>query len=109
MKTCNDCAYYIGTHISPLSDRQTTIDVISYDRLCRRHFLSITYITILEAFPVGLPCTDSPVETWVELTFLRALFLEEVVEPWRSREVSPSTVVTRAEVRLDSVTLSSVR
>ena len=109
MKTCSYLVIKVGTEISPLSDRETTIVVVGDDGIIRSHFTLVSYIAILETNPVRLVGTDSPVETRIELAILGTLLLEEVVQPWRCREVCPSTESTWSEVRLYGMTLCSVR
>ena len=109
MKTGCHLIIKVGTEIGPLSDRKTTIVVVGYDGIRSCHLALVSYVTILKTNPVSLVCTDGPVETWIQLTFLGTLLLEEVVQPWRSREVCPSTESTWSEVRLYGMTLCSIR
>ena len=109
MKTGCHLIIKVGTEIGPLSDRKTTIVIVGYDGISSRHLGGVSHVAILESFPITLVGTDGPVETWIQLTFLGTLLLEEVVQPWRSRKVCPSTESTWSEVRLYGMTLCSIR
>ena len=108
MKTSHHLVVKTCAEVSVLGNGQTTIVIVGHNVIISSHSVCIAYITILKAIPVGLISTDSPVEAGGKLTAGSTLLLEEVVEPGRSREVSPATIVTRTEVALDSRTLCSV-
>ena len=109
METCSYLVIKVGTEIGPLSDRKTTIVVVGYDGIRSCHLTGISHVAILESFPITFVSTDGPIETWIQLTSCGTLLLEEVVQPWRSREVCPSTESARSKVRLYGMTLCSVR
>ena len=108
VQTCHHLVVKTCAEVGVLGNGQTTIVVVGYDVIISSHSICITDISKLKAVPVGLVSTDSPVEAGIKLTAGSTLLLEEVIEPGRSREVSPATIVTRTEVTLDSRALCSV-
>ena len=97
-----------GAEVSELGHRQTTVTVVGHHKVVGRHRRGVAHVAILKAVPVVLVGADGPVEARVERAVGGALLLEEVVEPGRCREVSPSAVVAGAEVTLDGRALRGV-
>ena len=81
VETSHHLVNNVCTEVGPLCYWKTTVDVVCHHFLVGRHWLSVSHIAVLKTFPVNLVCTDGPVETWIELTRLCALCLEQVVEP----------------------------
>ena len=108
MQTSNHLVVDACAEVGVLGYWQTAVVVIGNYGSVSCHWDSVAYIAILESLPVDLICTDRPVETWVECSVCGFFSLEKVIEPRRSREVSPTTKVARTEVTLDGVSLCGV-
>ena len=80
-----------STDIGVFSYWQSAIVVIGAEILRISNLCAVSCVAKLIAFPVVFVSADGPIEAWVELAGSGALCLKEVIEPRRSREVSPST------------------